>query len=114
MALELVMNLEKCFGINIPLSGSSGSMTISEIADQIIAHAGLDREEAIVEKIAGQYRGEVGPAQREALFAFARLPPSQWRSLRTTNAIERSSGCRRSSSGGSKPKPCCRKPTPPR
>jgi transposase-like protein len=25
----------------------------------------------------------------ERLFAFARLPPSQWRSLRTTNAIER-------------------------
>ena len=31
-------------------------------------------------------------AWREAgdrLFTFARLPPSQWRSLRTTNAIER-------------------------
>ena len=25
----------------------------------------------------------------ERLFTFARLPPSQWRSLRTTNAIER-------------------------
>jgi phthiocerol/phenolphthiocerol synthesis type-I polyketide synthase C len=67
MALELVMNLEKCFGINIPLSGSSGSMTISEITDQIIAHVGLDRDEAIVEKLAGQHHGEVGEAQREAL-----------------------------------------------
>ena len=67
MALELVMNLEKCFGINIPLSGSSGSMTISEIADEIIAHVGLDREEAVVEKLAGQHHGEFGPVQREAL-----------------------------------------------
>lgn len=25
----------------------------------------------------------------ERLFAFTRLPPGQWRSLRTTNAIER-------------------------
>ena len=25
----------------------------------------------------------------EALFAFTRLPPSQWRSARTTNAVER-------------------------
>ena len=25
----------------------------------------------------------------DRLFTFARLPPSQWRSLRTTNAIER-------------------------
>jgi transposase-like protein len=25
----------------------------------------------------------------ERLFAFTRLPPSQWRSVRTTNAIER-------------------------
>jgi transposase-like protein len=25
----------------------------------------------------------------EALFAFTRLPPSQWKSARTTNAIER-------------------------
>src|SRR4026207_1080272 len=30
-------------------------------------------------------RGEAG----ERLFAFTRLPPSQWRSVRTTNAIER-------------------------
>src|SRR5450432_935542 len=28
-------------------------------------------------------------ATGDRLFTFARLPPSQWRSLRTTNAIER-------------------------
>jgi putative transposase len=27
--------------------------------------------------------------QGDRLFTFARMPPSQWRSLRTTNAIER-------------------------
>ena len=40
-----------------------------------------------------------------------RLPPSQWRSARTTNAIERLH--RRSSSEGSRRRPCCHRPTPP-
>jgi transposase-like protein len=35
----------------------------------------------------------------DRLFTFTRLPPSQWRSARTTNAIG-SSGCMRSSSDG--------------
>src|SRR4030081_2824946 len=43
------------------------------------------------------------------LFAFTRLPPTQWRSARTTNAIER---LHEDSSAGSRPKPFCRWPTP--
>ena len=42
----------------------------------------------------------------DRLFTFTCLPPSQWRSARTTNAIER---LRKSSSEGSKPRPCCRR-----
>ena len=38
----------------------------------------------------------------EKLFAFARLPPSQWKSARTTTP---SNACTRSSSAGSRPKP---------
>jgi acyl carrier protein len=44
MAVELVMNLEECFGIQIPLGGSTGAMTVSDIADEVIAHIGLDRD----------------------------------------------------------------------
>ena len=69
MALELVMKLEECFGIHIPLSGSSGSMTIAEIADEIIAHVGLDRDrdDAVVAALAEQHHADVEPAQLEAL-----------------------------------------------
>jgi len=69
MALELVMNLEECFGIQIPLSGSSGGMTISDIADEIIAHVGLgrDREDAVVGKLAEQHHGGIDEAQIETL-----------------------------------------------
>lgn len=69
MALELVMNLEACFGIHIPLSGSSGGMTISDIANEVIAHVGLDRdrEDAVVATLAGQHHAEVDAAQLDAL-----------------------------------------------
>lgn len=69
MALELVMNLEECFGIHIPLSGSSGGMTIADIADEITAHVGLgrDRDDAVVATLAEQHHGDVDPAQLEKL-----------------------------------------------
>ncbi len=44
MAVELAMSLEECFGTQIPLSGPSGGMTIADIADEVIAHIGLDRD----------------------------------------------------------------------
>ena len=40
----------------------------------------------------------------DELFAFARFPKSQWKSIRTSNAIER---LPKSSRGESRPKPCC-------
>ena len=43
----------------------------------------------------------------ERLFTFLRDPPGQWRSLRTTMP---SSGCTRSSSGGSRRNACCPAP----
>ena len=69
MALELVMNLEERFGIKIPLIGVSGGLTIAAIADQIIAHVGLDRdrEDAMVASLAEQHHAGVEPAQLEAL-----------------------------------------------
>lgn len=69
MALELVMNLEECFGIHIPLSGSSGGMTIADIADEIIGHVGLgrDRDDAVVATLAEQHHGEIDAVQLETL-----------------------------------------------
>ena len=75
MALELVMSLEERFGIRMPLTGASGGLTVSDIADQIIAHVGLDRErgdgaapgDAVVATMAKEHHGEVDPAQVEAL-----------------------------------------------
>src|ERR1700716_365090 len=49
------------------------------------------RRKAFLRKWQGKHRAVPG-SRAEAgprLFAFARLPPSQWRSARTTNAIER-------------------------
>ena len=47
----------------------------------------------------------------DRLFTFTRFPPSQWKSIRTSNA--RSSDCTRSSSAGSRPRPRCPAPQPP-
>jgi len=72
MALELVMNLEECFRIQVPLTGASGGMTVADIADQIIAHVGLDREgednvdEGMIAALAEQHQGDVEPAQLKA------------------------------------------------
>jgi transposase-like protein len=52
--------------------------------------------ETLEEAIASRQRARFAPAVAdsleeavEQLFAFTQLPPSQWRSARTTNAIER-------------------------
>jgi phthiocerol/phenolphthiocerol synthesis type-I polyketide synthase C len=42
MALELAMNLEECFGVHFTLAGSAGSLTVTSLADEIIAQASVD------------------------------------------------------------------------
>jgi hypothetical protein len=46
MALELGMNLEKTFGIDIPLTVSAADLTIAKLGDRILALAS---------------RGQIGP-----------------------------------------------------
>ena len=46
----------------------------------------------------------------DRLFTFTRFPPSQWKSIQTRT---RSSDCTRSSSAGSRLRPCCPAPKPP-
>jgi phthiocerol/phenolphthiocerol synthesis type-I polyketide synthase C len=72
MALELVMNLEECFGIRIPLVGASGSMTIASMADEVIAHFKLDdsSEDAVATTLAEQHQTNVEASQIEALKEF--------------------------------------------
>jgi len=53
----------------------------------------------------------------DRLFAFTRMPSSQWKSARTTNAIERlHEGAKHcfAPSDASRPRPCCPRPRPPR
>jgi len=68
MALELVMNLEKSFAMDISLAGSS-ALTVLGIADEIIAHVnvGSSREEAAVTTMAEQHAEKVEPGQVEAI-----------------------------------------------
>jgi acyl carrier protein/short-subunit dehydrogenase len=43
MALELVMSLEEQLGIRMPLGGASGALSVTAIANEIVAHLGLER-----------------------------------------------------------------------
>jgi acyl carrier protein len=69
MALELVLNLEESFGIHVSLSGSAGGLTVSSVAEEIIAHvnAEVGKEEAIVTTLAEQHAESVEAGQVEAL-----------------------------------------------
>lgn len=69
MAMELVLNLEQRFGIRAPLSGASGGMTISDIADQVVASAGLDRERGggLVAALAGRHHEAAATEDVQAL-----------------------------------------------
>jgi acyl carrier protein len=68
MALELVMNLEKSFGIDISLAGSA-ALTVLGVADEIIAHVnvGSRREEAVVTALAEQHAEKIEPGQIETI-----------------------------------------------
>ena len=57
MALELAGNLEAAFGAPVALSGSVGHLTVTAIADAIIAGASAeqDRGEAMVNRLAEQH-----------------------------------------------------------
>jgi NADPH:quinone reductase-like Zn-dependent oxidoreductase/NAD(P)-dependent dehydrogenase (short-subunit alcohol dehydrogenase family)/acyl carrier protein len=68
MALELVMNLEKNFGMDISLSGSADLIVLG-VADEIIAHIniGSRHEEVVVTTLAEQHAEKVEPGQIEAI-----------------------------------------------
>ncbi|MGN6463835.1 MAG: type I polyketide synthase, partial [Pseudolabrys sp.] len=57
MTLELVMDLEGAFGFNISLVNSVGTLTVSALADEIVAQVALDqrREETNLSDMAGRH-----------------------------------------------------------
>ena len=57
MTLELVMDLEQALGFNISLVNAVGTLSIPALADEIIAQVdlGKDREETLIEDIAGRH-----------------------------------------------------------
>ena len=69
-----------------------------------------DRRKAFIRKWRLRHKAVADSLEEagDALFAFAALPPSQWKSARTTPL----NVCMKSSSGGSKRRPCCRRRTP--
>jgi acyl transferase domain-containing protein/NADPH:quinone reductase-like Zn-dependent oxidoreductase/NAD(P)-dependent dehydrogenase (short-subunit alcohol dehydrogenase family)/acyl carrier protein len=69
MALELVMNLEENLGIRIPMSGASGALSVTAIANEIIAHLGLERDAAdtMAAAIADLHHGAIETPQLETL-----------------------------------------------
>ena len=69
MALELGMNLEMLFGIQIALAGSAGTLTIAGLADDIIAQATPNAPTlaAAIAPVAHRHAATIEPAQIAAL-----------------------------------------------
>jgi acyl carrier protein len=69
MALELVMNLEQAFGSPISLAASAGTLTVSGVADEIIAQFGFEHghEEVVISTLAEQHLEKVEAGQLDVL-----------------------------------------------
>ncbi len=72
MALELGLNLEKAFGIEIPLTVSAADLTIGKLADRIVVLAGGGRptDDERADTLAGSHLPDIRPEQVDALEAI--------------------------------------------
>jgi acyl carrier protein len=68
MAIELVMNLEDCFGFHFSLAGSAGQLTIPAVVDEILGQLDLGHsaDDAALTTLAEQHMPKVAPDQIEA------------------------------------------------
>ena len=68
MAIELVMNLEECFGFHFSLAGSAGQLTIPGVVDEILGQIDVGRsaDEAALTTLAEQHMPKVEAAQVQA------------------------------------------------
>jgi acyl transferase domain-containing protein/NADPH:quinone reductase-like Zn-dependent oxidoreductase/short-subunit dehydrogenase/acyl carrier protein len=69
MAIELVMNLEECFGIHVSLAGSAGTLTIPGVVDEIIGQIDAEHstDEVALTALAEQHAPKVDQGQIQAL-----------------------------------------------
>jgi hypothetical protein len=104
---RFLKEIEALFVQVLLLAREMGVLKMGTVAlDGTKIHANASRHSALSYEQMSPGRRQPRGDRRQDL-TFARLPPSQWKSIRTSNAIE--SGCMRSSSGGSRPKtvpPC--------
>jgi acyl carrier protein len=68
MAIELVMNLEECFGFHFSLAGSAGQLTIPGVVDEILGQidVGHSADDAALTTLAEQHMPKVEAAQVQA------------------------------------------------
>jgi phthiocerol/phenolphthiocerol synthesis type-I polyketide synthase C len=68
MAIELVMNLEECFGFHFSLAGSAGQLTIPGVVDEILGQldVGHSADDAALTTLAEQHMPKVEPSQIQA------------------------------------------------
>jgi acyl carrier protein len=71
MALELNMNLKDSFGVEVPLGNSASGMTVTGLAEELIAQVNLDAsrgEDAVAYTVAERHiAGKIEPEDVEAL-----------------------------------------------
>ena len=68
MAIELVMNLEDCFGFHFSLAGSAGQLTIPGVVDEILGQldVGHSADDAALANLAEQHMPKVDAGQVQA------------------------------------------------
>jgi NAD(P)-dependent dehydrogenase (short-subunit alcohol dehydrogenase family)/acyl carrier protein len=69
MALELGMNLEQIFGTSVTFAASTGALTVSGVADGIIAQTGVEQshDEVALSSLVGQHVDRAAAGQLDVL-----------------------------------------------
>ncbi len=63
MAIEVAMNLEETIGIHMSLTSTIGNLTVSGLANELIAQMDLGRSDAVVKTLAEQHLQTAGTEQ---------------------------------------------------
>ena len=72
MALELGMNLEQIFGTSVTFAASAGALTVSAVADEIIAQTGVEQshDEVALSSLVGQHVDKAEAGQLDVLEGY--------------------------------------------
>jgi phthiocerol/phenolphthiocerol synthesis type-I polyketide synthase C len=83
MALELAMNLEECFGVHFTLAGSAGSLTVTSLADEIIAQASVDEGAETQPAAAAMAESHLDTVGQEHVALLSELLKAEGRKIET-------------------------------